>query len=147
MPCQLLQDATLIKNEFLYLWHSSADGRRASEGCTDIEWWVCTQGSCAGILGPAGPGEVLLMHTSLMLKEMNVGLCGVARAHRAGGNLHLCQLSHVYTQKKRKNVILFAFHHNILSPYGQPSSWHGATVKCVPPTAHSYSASHHHLQK
>lgn len=30
-------------------------------------------------------------------------------------------------------MILFAFHHNILSPYGQPSSWHGATVKCVPP--------------
>lgn len=59
-----------------------------------------------------------------------------------GGNLHLCQLSHVYTQKQNqkkkirergKDMILFAFHHNILSPYGQPSSWHGATVKCVPP--------------
>lgn len=93
------------------------------------------------------------MHTSLMLKEMNVGLCTVARAHRAGGKPALVhQLSHVYTQKKkenkkRKDMILFAFHHNILSPYGQSSSWHGATVKCVPPTAHSYSASHHHLQK
>ena len=50
-------------------------------------------------------------------------------------------------KQKRKDMILFAFHHNILSPYGQSSSWHGATVKCVPPTAHSYSASHHHLQK
>lgn len=87
------------------------------------------------------------MHTSLMLKEMNVGLCGVARAHGAGGKpAFVSALARLHPKNKRKDVILFALHHKILSPYGQLSSWHGATVKCVPPTAHSYSASHH-LQK
>lgn len=89
------------------------------------------------------------MHTSLMLKEMNVGVCGVAQAHSAGEETCICVIfPHMYTPKKGKNMIFFAFHQHFL-PYGQLPSWCGVTVKCVPPppAAHSYSTSHHHLKK
>lgn len=76
------------------------------------------------------------MHISLMLKEMNVGLCSVAQAHRLGKTCICVIFPHMYTQKIKGMMvmmILFVFHHNILSPYGQPSFWHGVTVKCVSP--------------
>lgn len=113
----------------------ATDGQKASEGCADTEWWVCTQGSCAGLPSPAGPGEVLLRRTSLTLKEMNMGLWGVEWAHRARANLRLCPPPRAPTPKKGKDTNLLAFNHNIFSPYGQPSSWRGATVKCAPPSS------------
>lgn len=75
-----------------------------------------------------------------------VWCCCTSPPHMGGGrNLHLC---HTSPPEKKRTWFWLLFHHNIFSPYGQPPSWRGATVKCVPPpslTAHSYSASHHYL--
>lgn len=104
--------------------------QKGREGHTDTEWWVCTQGSCAGLQGPAGPREALLMRTSLMLKEMNLCLCDGAQTHKAKGTLHL--LSPFQKENTRDGIILFDSYHNIYSPYGQPASWHRAKATCPP---------------
>ena len=56
------------------------------------------------------------MHTSLMLKEMNVGLCAVARAQRAGA-ICVCFHTHTHTKEGRDFCLLFAtvFSHHMVS--------------------------------
>lgn len=112
--------------------HGSAVRQNAGEGSHDADWWVCTRGSCVGLQGPVGLREDLLIHISLTLEEMNICLWAVAQALWAEGNLHLCLLSHIYTHKMdAQNSVCFS--PIFFSPYGQPSSWHGVSVKCVPP--------------
>lgn len=58
--------------------------------------------------------------------------CCTSPQHR-GGNLHLCQLSHIYIQKKeRRDFVCFSPQH-FLTIWSALSSWRGVTVKCVPP--------------
>lgn len=71
---------------------------------------------------PVGLGEVLLMHISLMLKEMNIGLRAVAQTE----TLHLCSHSHIYTCKRGTTqfallfstiyIYLYNFVHHMVSP-------------------------------
>lgn len=74
--------------------------------------------------------------THTMLKKMSLGMCFNDQRKLA------FLLSFTHLQLKNKWRAWFAFHHSILSPYGQSFFWHGLTVNYPPPHTHTTLMSH-----